>query len=215
MKKIIILFLAVFLVSGCTSIQDNSFEKLLDEVANSELKIYNTYRKGYKYYLPANMYVANSRDYNEFIKNKFNTFYMYIDLISYLSETPLEYVYNGDPYYFSYLSSGDKSGYIVIKITQDKKYLVEIVYNYAKIEVIVEESQLNPSISEAMTILASLEYNDSFLRSLSEESLLSYREETVDIFKKGDTTDSNKLLQYIEDYDGSEDIEVPDYDKIK
>ncbi len=214
MKKIVIL-LAIFLITGCTSINNNSFEALLEKAANSNLEIYNTYRKGYKYYLPTGMYVQNSKDYNEVIKNKFNTFYMYIDLISYLDKTPLEYVKNGETYYFSYLSSGDKTGYIAIKITQDKKYLVEIAYNYAKIEVIVEESQLNTAISEAMIILSSIEYKDSFLKSLSDESLLNFKEEAVDIFKKGDSTDSNKLLQYIEDYEGIEESKVPDYDLIK
>ena len=205
----------VFLLSGCTNIEGSSFDTLLAEAANSDLKIYNTYRKGYKYYLPANMYVANSKNNNEFIKNKFDTFYMYIDLISYLGEKPLEYENKGETYYFSYLSLKDKSGYIAIKNTQDEKYLVEIAYNYAKIEVIVEEPHLNATVSEAMIILSSIEYNDSFLRGLTEESLLNYKEESVDIFKKGATTDSNKLLQYIDDYDGTEDYEVPDYDVIK
>ncbi len=215
MKKVLILFVALFLVSGCTSIKNNSFEVLLDEVAKSDLKIYNTYRKGYKYYRPANMYVSDSREYNEFLKNQHDTFYMYIDLISYLSETPLEYQGEGENFYYRNLVQGDKSGYIVIKITQDKKYLVEIAYNYAKIEVIVDESRLNATVSEAMTVLASIEYNDSFLRSLSEESLLSYREEIVDIFKRGEVADSSTLLQYVEEYEEEDQNEVPDLDHIR
>lgn len=214
MKKILILILAVFLVSGCTNIKSATYESLLQEAANSDLKIYNTYRKGYKFYLPANMYVSNSREYNEFIKNKYDTFYLYIDLISYLNETPMEYTKEGETYYFNYLNTEDKTGYIVIKVTQNGKYLVEIAYNYAKIEVIVEESRLKSTISEAMTILSSIEYNESFLRNLSEETLLSYKEETVDIFKKGNSDDATQFLQYIEEYDGPDET-VPDYDLIK
>ena len=214
MKKIIIL-LAVLLITGCTGIQNNSFEVLLYKAANSNLEIYNTFRKGYKYYLPAGMYVQKSKDNNEVIKSKTNTFYMFIDLISYLEKTPLEYARNGDTYYFSHLSANDKSGYVAIKITQDKKYLVEIAYNYAKIEVMVEEKELNHALSEAMIILSSIEYKDSFLKNLSDESLLNFKEETVDIFKKGSTSDSNKQLQYIEDYDGTEENKIPDYDLIK
>lgn len=215
MKRIVILFLVLLLMSGCTNIQNSSLDALLDETANSELEIYNTYRKGYKFYLPNHMHVKNSREFNEVIRNKYDTFYMYIDLISYLSSTSLEYKNEGESYYFRYLNKDDKNGYIVIKVTQDAKYLVEIAYNYAKIEVIVEEARLKSTVSEAMTILASIEYNDSFLKSISEESLLSYKEEAVDIFKKGDSTESNKVLQYIDEFEGVEENTVPDWDLVR
>lgn len=214
MKKILILLLGLFLITGCTNINKSSLKTILNETANSKLKIYNAYKKGYKYYLPAGMRVVKSYDYNEFIKSKEDTFYMYIDLISYLDGNPLEYTEKGETYYFENLNVGDKKGYIVIKVTQDNKYLVEIAYNYAKIEVIVEDRRIKTAVAEAMTILSSIEYNESFLKGLSEESLLSYREETVDIFKKGETDDSNRL-QYVEDYDGSSEYDVPDLDVIK
>lgn len=214
MKKILILLLGLFLITGCTNINKSSLKTILNETANSKLKIYNAYKKGYKYYLPAGMRVVKSYDYNEFIKSKEDTFYMYIDLISYLDGNSLEYTEKGETYYFENLNVGDKKGYIVIKVTQDNKYLVEIAYNYAKIEVIVEERRIKTAVAEAMIILSSIEYNESFLKGLSEESLLSYKEETVDIFKKGETDDSNRL-QYVEDYDGSSEYDVPDLDVIK
>ncbi len=194
MKRIIILSLILLLVSGCTNIQGSSLDTLLDQTANSELEIYNVYRKGYKFYLPNHMNIKNSHEFNEVIRNKYDTFYMYIDLISYLSSTPLEYKNEGESYYFRYLNKDDKSGYVVVKVTQDGKYLVEIAYNYAKIEVIVDKDRL---------------------KNISEESLLSYKEEAVDIFKKGDSTESNKVLQYIDEYEGVEENTVPDYDLIK
>lgn len=214
MKKILILLLGLFLITGCTNINKSSLKTILNETANSKLKIYNAYKKGYKYYLPAGMRVVKSYDYNEFIKSKEDTFYMYIDLISYLDGNSLEYTEKGETYYFENLNVGDKKGYIVIKVTQDNKYLVEIAYNYAKIEVIVEDRRIKTAVAEAMIILSSIEYNESFLKGLSEESLLSYKEETVDIFKKGETDDSNRL-QYVEDYDGSSEYDVPDLDVIK
>lgn len=214
MKKILILLLPILIITGCTDIKNSSYETLLNETANSSLEVFNTYRNGYKFYLPSSMYVYKSRDYNEVIKNKFDTFYLYIDLISYLSKTPIEYTNGGENYYFSNLSKDDKTGYIVIKITQNDKYLVEIAYNYAKIEVIVEETRIKSTISEAMTILSSIEYNETFLKSLTEESLLSYKEETIDIFKKGET-DATPFLKYVDEYDGPDDSQVPDYDLIR
>lgn len=214
MKKILILVLSLFLVAGCTNINNSSLETILSEIAASDLDIQNVYRKGYKYYLPTGMKVIKSKEYNEFIGSKNDTFYMYIDLISYLDGTTVEYAGGTETYYFSYLSNEDKKGYIAIKVTQDNKYLVEIVYNYAKIEVMVDEDRIKTAVAEAMTILSSIKYNESFLKGLSEESLLSYKEEAVDIFKKGETADSNRL-QYVEDFDGTSEYDVPDYDVIK
>ena len=102
------------------------------------------------------------------------------------------------------------------KKTENEKYLVEIVYNYAKIEVIVEEEDLNSTVTEAIIVLASIEYNDSFLSGLSEESLLSYKEEFVDIFNKDTTKDTTNFLKYEDEldiYNGTDSI--PDYDMIK
>ena len=54
------------------------------------------------------MNIKNSHEFNEVIRNKYDTFYMYIDLISYLSSTPLEYKNEGESYYFRYLNKDDK-----------------------------------------------------------------------------------------------------------
>lgn len=213
MKKAIILLGIVLLISGCTNINKSSYDEIISEISASEVKIYNTYRKGYKFYLPIGLYVKDSENYNEVIKNESETFYLYIDLIGYLNKESTEYEIDENAFYSRYITAKDKTGYVEVKVYQNDKYLVEIAYNYAKIEVIVEESRLNKCISDAMIILSSIEYNDSFLESLSEESLLSYKEENVDIFEKS-TTDSDSFLKYVDEYDTTDEAELPDYDKI-
>ena len=139
---------------------------------------------------------------------------MYIDLISYLNEIPLEYINTGETYYFSYLSSGDKSGYISIKITQDKKYLVEIAYNYAKIEVIVDKENIPNILLYGMSILSSISYQDEVLANLMGEDALKANEVVYNIFESAET--ESEYLQIVEEYGQYEEKdEVVDPDFIR
>ena len=213
MKRIVILGFFLLLLSGCVNVNKSSYEEIINAVAGSKREVYNTYRKGYKLYLPNGLYVYNSKEYNEVIKSEEETFYLYIDLISYLNknEIDLEEMHENIFYSKSFIN-GEKKGYLKIKDYENEKYLVEIVYNYAKIEVIVDKAKVNKVIGEAIIILSSIKYNDSFLSNLSSESLLNYKEEMVDIFDKGDTKDKNNSLEYVE-YD-EEEVKLPDYDLI-
>lgn len=212
MKKIIILCILLLLVTGCLNVQNSSYEEIIGEVIKANREIYNTYRKGYKFYLPKGMYVANSKDYNEVIRNKEDNYYLYIDLIGYLNKNDVE-MDKGSYVYSKAIESNGKKGYVIIQDYENDKYLVEIVYNYAKIEVIVDKDKAKNCVGEALIILSSIKYNDSFLTNLSSESLLNYKEEMVDIFDKGNKHENSNFLEYIDEYEGNE-VKVPDYDLI-
>lgn len=212
MKRFVILACLVLLLTGCVNVNLSSYEEIASSVTSSSAEIYNTYRKGYKFYLPIGLYVQDAKEYNEVIKSKTETFYLYIDLISYLNKNEIE-LEKGEYVFSKVLDNSDKKGYIVIKNYENDKYLVEIVYNYAKIEVIVDKDRAKACVGEALIILSSIKYNDSFLTNLSSESLLNYKEEMVDIFEKGNTTDTSNFLEYVDEYDGTEQ-KVPDYDLI-
>ncbi len=212
MKKVIILVLLLLSLTGCISVNNSSYEEIIQSIASSKREVFNTYRKGYKFYLPEGLYVSNSKEYNEVIKNDQETFYLYIDLISYLNKNDIEYVEENNIAYSKSFKNTDKKGYLKIKDYENEKYLVEIVYNYAKIEVIVDKVKVKNVVSEAMIILSSIKFNDSFLSNLSSESLLNYKEENVDIFNKGDTKEKDTSLEYVEDDD--EEMKLPDRDLI-
>ncbi len=216
MKKKLTLILACLLTSGCININNSSYEQIIDVTINSDYKIYNTYRKGYKFYLPVGLYIEDSNDYNEVISSEKEKFYLYIDLISYLSKNEVEYEEDEENIYSQYITNDDKTGYVKIKKSKNNSYLVEIAYNYAKIEVIVEKNQIKNCMSDALVILSSIKYNDSFLNNLSEDSLLSYKEETVDIFNKIGGDDASRFLEWVEEYDASDeqDQNIPDLDLI-
>lgn len=213
MKKKIILILALTILTGCVNVENSSYDQIVEQIVKSDTKISNTYRKGYKFYLPKGLYIYNSKDYNETIKSESETFFLYIDLISYLNKTPLEYE-NEENVYFKTIDEENAKGYIQIKNAQKDKYLVEIAYNCAKIEVIVEKTRSKKAVSEAMIILSSIQYNDTFLTNLSDDSLLNYKEEIVDIFDKGNNGDTSNVLEWKDEYDGYDD-NIPDWDHIQ
>lgn len=214
MKKYILLIFVILTLTGCVKIETSSFDKLIDETTNSKLELFNTYRKGYKFYLPASLYIKESNNYNEIIKSKTETFYLYFDLIGYLNKEEITYEFAENSFYKNTIDK-DKKGFIEIKLQENNKYLVEIVYNYAKIEVLVEKSRIKSCVAEAMTILSSINYNDSFLQSLNKESLLNYQEETIDIFDNKNNDEGSNVLKWIEEYDTTNDSNIIDYDKIQ
>ena len=213
MKRFFLL-LSILLLTGCVSIYKSDYDTIIDDVVSSKSTIYNTYRKGYKFYLPKGMQIQDSTEYNEIITSGGNTYYLYIDVISYLEKREDIYKKRVDNVvYDRSISSDKKSGYLEI-INRDDKYLVEIIYNYAKIEVIVREEDLKGAVANAMVVLSSIYYNDNVLSNVSRENVLSYNEENIDIFNTEGKEESH-FLTYDPSIYEDEDTEIPDYDLIK
>lgn len=217
LHKRIILLITIILLCGCVNINNSNYDEIIENVVNSNIKVYNTYRDGYKFYLPKDLYVEKSNGYNEVIKNDNSIYYLYIDVISYISHKSITHKYNSSNYYDTSFSKGDNQGFLVIK-QKKNKYLVEIIYNYAKIEVIVKEDGLNEAITKGLIILTSMKYNDGVLKNKDTSNVLNYNEKNIDIFtKKSGKENRSNFLEYVEEYDKAEDDEeaVPDLDLIK
>ncbi len=176
MKKIFLLSMILFLLTGCTNIEKSDIEKLLNEGLNSQVKTLNINRNGYRYYLPKGLKTFDSRDYNEILTNQKYKLYLYVDVVHYHSKVNYEYSINPDAYYSQSINSDDKKGYIEINNYKNDQYLIEIMYNYAKIEVIVYEKDINKSVLYAMVVLSSITYNDSVLEKYLSSSTLDYIE---------------------------------------
>lgn len=213
MKRLIII-LSLILLTGCVSINKSDYKEIIDNTIKSNRNIYNTYRNGYKFYLPKCMHISDSTEYNEIISSDNNNYYLYIDVISYLEKRENIYKKKADGViYDQAFSEGKKSGYIEI-IEKENKYLVEIIYNYAKIEVIVGEKDLKSAVANSMIILSSIYYNENILNNVSRENVLSYNEENIDIFNTEGKEESHFLTYDPTIYDET-DTEIPDYDLIK
>ena len=182
MKKIFLLCAMIFFISGCTSIQNSKIADIIDDTINSKVKTLNVSRKGYRYYLPKGLVLKSSDNYNEvFTNNKYN-FYLYVDIVSYYNKIKFSY-------------------------QENNQYLIEIMYNYAKIEVIGYEQDIEEIVAYLMSIITSITYNDSVINSYL-NSNEDFKEENFDIFE---IVGSDNYLEFTTDNEDSEGIKDPDY----
>lgn len=211
MKRIMILGLLLLCLTGCTNINEKEPIELINEIKSSKFKGTNKYRNGYKYYLPQNMNILNSEKSNEILEKEKTKYYLYVDMVSYYNKINIDYVPNDNSYLSVNLKDQNKFGYLEINV-KDDKYLIELMYNYAKIEVIVDKDNINSAITDSFIILSSIEYNDSIIKNMLEENILNYSEEEISIFDT-DASETN-FLDIIQKYDNYEDNGIPDYDLI-
>lgn len=209
MKKYI-LVITLLLLCGCTNINNANVQDITKEVLGSKINSYNEYRTGYKYYLPQGLNVNSSKKYNEILNDDKYKYYLYVDLVSYLKKTELSYKVNENAYLSMTL---DDKGYLEINEKNDK-YLIEIMYNYAKIEVIVEKEDINKCVTNALIVLSTITYTDDIVKNLLSIDEVTSSEEKFSVFDE-DASDSNFLEVYKEygNYEG--DDKVPDLDVIK
>ncbi len=216
-RNLIILFCFICLItSGCTvkRLNSSSIDQNIDTIMNEKSNLYNVYFDGYKYYVPKGLKFLNKDDYNALFADAYeNHYYLYVDVISYYHKTELDYSKNSQAYYSRKLKYGKKTGYLEINKVEDK-YFIECMYNYAKIEVYVDDGHLMDAIDFTFTILKSIKYNDKVLNSLVGENILNYKEESFNIFESKAKKDD--FLDYVKEYDKYKDTkdELPDEDKI-
>jgi len=211
-KKIITLCGLVLFCCGCTSVQQESYANIITSTTNSKIKITNTYRSGYNYYLPKGMHLLSYHNGNEIISKNHKIYYMYVDYISYFNEKKETYIEKADVVYSQRIENNNYFGYLEIKNTSNDKYFIEIMYNYAKIEVIVEKNETSEAIAYAMSILSSIEYQDTVLKSLMGEDILRSNEVEYNIFETAKT--ESGYLQISEEYgqyDKEDDTVDPDF----
>lgn len=210
MKKILIIICLLF-ITGCSDIRKQSYDDIINNIATRANKD-NVYRTGYSYYLPRGMQVADSTLYNEAITDARYKYYLYVDIVSYYKKVTKDYSVNDNALVSKKLDYDGKFGYVEVNLLKNDKYLVEIMYNYAKIEVIVDRSNLNEAMLSIINILKSVEYNDSIIANLMGDDVLNFSEEEFNIFNtKG--SESN-YLTVDKDASKEEDTKIPDPDLI-
>ncbi|MCR4581597.1 MAG: hypothetical protein K5666_03710, partial [Bacilli bacterium] len=117
-------------------------------------------------------------------------YYLYVDLVSYYNKADLSYSAS-DGYYLSKTFADNKG---IINITKlESRYLISLEYNYAKIEVLVKEKDINMAISNSIIICSSISYNDDTIKAIFDEGVLSTNEKTINVFKTNDEQNRNLL----------------------
>lgn len=211
-KFILILLFLSMLLTGCTSIKDMSLEDVIHLGTDRKITVYNKYRKGYKYNLPKGLEVVDGLEYNEIILSRDYKYYLYVDAVSYYNKVIEKYDISDKAFFSMPISFEDKYGYLEVNELDKGKYFIEIMYNYAKIEVIVKEKDINLAVANSLSVLASISFNDNVLKSLLDEETSQFREFEFNIFETVTTKDSD-LLQTIEEEIKKEE-EIHDADLI-
>ncbi len=211
-KRIILLFIVCIFLTGCQQVQKMSVDDIIATGTERKITVYNKYRKGYKYNLPKGLDVIDGLEYNEIIMSKDYTYYLYIDAVSYYNKVIEKYEVSDKAYLSKQISFEDKYGYLEVNELTDDKYFIEIMYNYAKIEVIVKKNDINLTIANAMSVLTSVHFNDNVLKTLLEEETSQFREFDFNIFETT-TTSESEYLQAVKD-DVYQEEEVHDSDLI-
>jgi len=205
MKKIVLLLCLVVFLTGCSveQVRYDDIDSIIESVLSKEINLSNSHFDGYKYYLPRGLRLVNKQEYNAKLVSGKTTYYLFVDVIAYYNKVDKNFRVS-DNYYSRELNYNGKTGYIEIT-NNDNMYFVEIMYNYAKIETLVEEKDLNTAIINSCYILSSIQFNDKVIETLVGENVLDYKETIFDIF--GPHGDSDKFLDYEEEYQYKGDIE--------
>lgn len=214
MKKIILFIVILLCLTGCMNNNKSSYEQIIEyALTNNNKNFKNQSRNGYSYYLPKGLNLIESKKTNILFGNDKIKMYMYVDIISYFNKRKESYKKN-DAYVSLPIENADKFGYLEINEQKNDKYLVEIMYNYAKIEVIVDACDLKEVVSYAIAILSSISYNDTVLENMIGEDILNYSEVEFNIFETAQS--ESNLIEYDENSNSGEDKkdDVPDTDLI-
>lgn len=213
-KIIIVLFLLCILCGGCTPLQKMSLDEIIANGTDVNVKVYNKYRKGYKYYVPKGLDVTDNTEYNEVVSSNQYTYYLYVDAVSYYNKIIETYEINEEAYFSKAINFQDKYGYLEINELKNGKYFIEIMYNYAKIEVIVKDDDVNLTVANSLSILSSIKFNDNVLKALLDEETSQFEEIEFNIFETKSNTDSLYVQTMDEDFYNNDEDEIHDSDLI-
>ena len=186
--------ICLLLFTGCTivRIDTDNIDNIIDVVLSKNNKLYNRVGKGYKYYVPRGMSYIDTTELNDKLYSNGYYYYLYIDVISYYNKIAFTYKENKDAYYSRYIDINGQEGYLEINKVNDR-YLIEFMYNYAKIEAMVYEDDINDVILNSTYILSTIKFNNNVIKLMLNDEYFVNKEEKYDIFtSRVENTDNLK-----------------------
>ena len=173
MKKIILLALVTLILTGCTIVRID------------------------KYYVPRGVTYIVSSGSNDKLYSNGVYYYLYLDEISYYYKKSVEYKVDNNKYYSRKIDNDGKIGYLEIT-KQDNLYLIEFVYNYARIEALVPKEDINDTVLNSSYILSTIKYNSNIIKLSLEDDFLKNKEEEYNVFSSKNNESDNSFLRYEE-----------------
>ena len=201
------MLLSIILFTGCTvvRIDTTNIDNIISIVLSKKNTLYNRVGKGYKYYVPRGVTYIDTTELNDKLYSNGNYYYLYIDAVSYYHKVKVNYKENKDAYYSKKIDVSGKEGYLEIQKQKNDKYVIEFVYNYAKIEAIVDKEDINEVVLNASYILSTVKFNNKVIKLMLNETYFTNKEEKYDIFADKDNNVSNShVVEYEEDNKGND-----------
>ena len=193
MKKILLILLTLLLFTGCSvvRIDTSSIDNILNVILTKDNTLFNQVGQGYKYYLPSDVLYIESDGLNDVLYNNGTYYYLYVDAISYYYKVSNDYSENKNVYYSKIFKPEDgfkKSGYLEIKEENDMYYL-SFVYNYAKIEAVVNKDNLNDAVLNSSYILSTIKYNEDIVKLMLKEDYFTNKTGKLKDYDNTSTTE--------------------------
>ena len=201
------MLLSIILFTGCTvvRIDTTNIDNIISIVLSKKNTLYNRVGKGYKYYVPRGVTYIDTTELNDKLYSNGNYYYLYIDAVSYYHKVKVNYKENKDAYYSKKIDVSGKEGYLEIQKQKNDKYVIEFVYNYAKIEAMVDKEDINEVVLNASYILSTVKFNNKVIKLMLNETYFTNKEEKYDIFADKDNNVSNShVVEYEEDDKGND-----------
>ena len=198
MKKIVLLVLVTVILTGCTivRIDTTSIDNIVDVILSKENTLYNRVGRGYKYYVPRGVTYIDSSGSNDKLYSNGVYYYLYLDEIGYYYKKSINYKVDNSKYYSRKINNKGNLGYLEIT-KQDDLYLIEFVYNYARIEALVPKDDINDTVLNCSYILSTIKYNSNIVKLSLEDDFLKNKEEEYNVFSSKNN-DDNSFLRYEE-----------------
>lgn len=197
MRKVVIMFFILLTLTGCSivRINTNNIDTIIDVILSRNNNLYNRVGRGYKYYVPRGVTYIDTDENNDKLYSKGIYYYLYVDIVSYYNKIDMDYEEKKNIYYSRKLSKNDgfsSDGYLEITV-KDNLYYVVFVYNYAKIETIVSNHELNDAILNSAYMLSTIQFNSDVIGLMLDSEKLNNREEKYEIFENKKNGDSSEL----------------------
>ena len=196
MKKYVILIILLLLLTGCANIYNQDYDSIINDTLSSSKVKKNINLKGYKFYLPEGMNLIGDYEHNNILYSYGDKYYMYADLVSYYNKKQNKYEFDESKYeYLKEFNNAKGNGYVIISKSKGGK-LVEVMYNYAKIEVVTNDTK--KAIANSLLVLKSIEYNYKTIDSMIGSNALVYDSEQFTLL--GPSKNTENFLTYEEEY---------------
>lgn len=198
MKKIVLLILVGLTLTGCTAVRINTkdIDNTINVILSKNNTLYNRVGKGYKYYVPRGVSYIDTVEFNDKLYSGGNYYYLYIDAISYFYQKDMNYEINNNAYYSREFNINDKVGYLKIE-EKDDKYLINFYYNYARIQALVQEEDIENVVLNATYILSTVKFNPEVIKLMLDDEFFTNKEEKYDIFES--ESENNNFLEYADE----------------